>query len=162
MIPVLDIPHNPPPGFAVREATLSDVEDLTRLWYSSFNLSHEFWNVATPRDVPTREWLNATWSLGLETGPAMLKTFVVEDLSPSHGDGRPAIVVLARWHVPQADGSQDIPLPNYPSEWDSELTEALWGGMPRNRAAVMGQRLHWSESSKPFLQLHSLLSLGKP
>ncbi|KAF3255565.1 hypothetical protein TWF128_005563 [Orbilia oligospora] len=43
--------HNSP----IRDAVESDVEDLTRLWYASFNSSHEFWNTATPDD-PISRW----------------------------------------------------------------------------------------------------------
>ncbi|RYO85836.1 hypothetical protein DL766_005801 [Monosporascus sp. MC13-8B] len=138
MIPVLDTTHNSPPGFAVREASLGDVKDLTRLWYSAFNTSHKFWEVMTPADAVTCQWWNDVWTMGIKAGPAVLKTFVVEDLSRA---GR--LVAFSRWHLPQADGSQNIPLPEYPPEWDPELTEALWGGMPKNRADVMGQRPHW-------------------
>ncbi|RYP88857.1 hypothetical protein DL769_000223 [Monosporascus sp. CRB-8-3] len=144
MIPVLDIPHKSPSGFAVRGASLDDVEDLTRLWYSAFNTSHKFWEVMTPADAITRQWWDDVWTMGIKTGPAHLKTFVVEDLSRG---GR--LVAFSRWNVPQADGSQNIPLPDYPPEWDPELTEALWGGMPKNRADVMGQRPHWK-----FLGVH--------
>lgn len=155
MIPILDIPHSPPPGFAVREATLADVGDLTRLWYSSFNPSHKFWDIVTPRDAVTRQWWDAAWTLGIDARPTVLKTFVVEDLS--HG-GR--LVAFARWNVPQADGSQDIPLPDYPAAWDPELTEALWGGMPKNRADVMGRHPHWSEFPSAVF-LFSMTCLGE-
>lgn len=138
MIPVLDITHNSPPGFAVREASLDDVEFLTRLWYSAFNTSHKFWEVMTPDDAITRQWWNDVWTMGMKAGHAVLKTFVVEDLSRG---GR--LVAFSRWNVPQIDGSQNIPLPDYPPEWDPELTEALWGGMPKNRADIMGRRPHW-------------------
>ncbi|CAJ2511991.1 Uu.00g076160.m01.CDS01 [Anthostomella pinea] len=133
-----DLLHRPPPGFRVRDAILDDVPDLTRLWYASFNSSHAFWAVMTPDDPATRQWWNEAWTMGIQAGPAVLRTFVVEDLAQ---DG--LIVAFARWNVPQEGGKQDIPLPEFPREWDLELTEALWGGMPRNRAAVMGQRPHW-------------------
>ncbi|ORY60061.1 acyl-CoA N-acyltransferase [Pseudomassariella vexata] len=130
--------HNSPSGFHVRDATLTDVEDLTRLWYSSFNTSHRFWDVMTPDDPVTHQWWNDVWTIGVKAGANILKTFVVEDLSQEN-----KLVAFARWNLPQADGTQDIPLPAYPSHWDADLTEALWGGMPRNRAAVMGQQPHW-------------------
>ncbi|KAF3909143.1 hypothetical protein ABW21_db0207870 [Orbilia brochopaga] len=136
---IANIQHNPPAGFAVREATYDDAEDITRLWYASFNTSHGFWKAATPEDSVTRQWLNDAWALGIKSGPNVLRTFVVEDLS------KKKLVAFARWNVPQADGNQDIPLPAHPSQWDAELADALWGGMPRNRAEVMGNRPHWSE-----------------
>ncbi|KAK7962399.1 uncharacterized protein PG986_003224 [Apiospora aurea] len=135
-----EIPHNSPAGFRIREATQDDAEDLTRLWYSSFNPSHAFWDVATPDDTVTRRWWNDTWAVGFQAGPDVLRTFVVEDLAR---DNR--LVALARWNVPQEEGRQDIPLPDFPAEWDAEVTETLWGGMARNRREVMGQRPHWSE-----------------
>jgi hypothetical protein len=141
-MPAMDIAFSVAAGFAVREATLADVQDLTRLWYASFNPSHPFWEVMTPDDAATRRWWHEAWTMGIAAGPAMLRTFVVEDLSRDRG-----LVAFARWSPPQADGSQDIPLPEYPSSWDKELTEALWGGMPKNRAAVMGKRPHWSKSA---------------
>ncbi|KAK6522594.1 hypothetical protein TWF281_002032 [Arthrobotrys megalospora] len=132
------IPFNAPAGFAVREATSNDVDALTRLWYQSFYTSHGFWQAVTPDDPVTRQWLNDAWDLGVQCGPSVFKTWVVEDLAKN---GK--IVAFARWHVPQADGKQDFPLPTYPAHWDAELTDALWGGMPRNRLDVMGTRPHW-------------------
>ncbi|KAK6516283.1 hypothetical protein TWF506_006192 [Arthrobotrys conoides] len=133
-----DILHNPPAGFAVREASYDDVEDLTRLWYSSFNLSHPFWNFVTPDNSVTRKWLDDTWIMGIRAGPNIFRTFVIEDLSQNK-----KVVAFQRWHVPQADGNQNVSLPNYPSEWDPELTDALWNGMAKARAEVMGGRTHW-------------------
>ncbi|KAK8064958.1 hypothetical protein PG994_007596 [Apiospora phragmitis] len=133
-----EILHRSPAGFHIREATKDDVEDLTHLWYSSFNPSHAFWAVATPDDTSTRRWWNDTWSLGLQAGPDVLRAFVVEDLAQ---DSR--LVAVARWNVPQEEGRQEIPLPDFPAEWDAEITDALWGGMPRNRREIMGQRPHW-------------------
>jgi hypothetical protein len=138
--------HRPPSGFIVREATPSDVEDLTRLWYSSFNPSfnpsHKFWDEITAEDQETRQWFNDAWMMGIEAGSKVLRTHVVEDLCQER-----RIVAVARWNVPQQDGEQNIPLPSYPPEWDAELTSALWDGMPRNRAIVMGKRSHWCELS---------------
>ncbi|KAK8008706.1 Acyl-CoA N-acyltransferase [Apiospora marii] len=127
-----EILHHPPAGFHIREASKDDVENLTSLWYSSFNPSHPFWDVATPDDAVSRRWWNDTWSLGLQAGPDVLRTFVVEDLAQG---GR--LAAVARWNVPQDGGRQDIPLPEFPAEWDTEVTEALWGGMPLNRREVM-------------------------
>ncbi|KAF3923867.1 hypothetical protein ABW21_db0207594 [Orbilia brochopaga] len=92
----------------------------------------------TPIDPITRKWWDDTWTLGIQVGPGVLMTFVVEDLSRDN-----KLVAFIRWHVPQLDGKQDIPLPDFPSEWDAELTEAFWGGMVKNRAAVMGRKPHW-------------------
>lgn len=129
-----------PHGFNIREANLTDVSELTQLWYDSFNKSHQFWNVVTPDDPVTRKWWNDTWTLGIKTGSRLFKTFVVEDLSQDR-----KLVAFARWNVPQENGEQDIPLPPYPTEWNAELTEAFWGGMPKNRRDVMGRKSHWSE-----------------
>ncbi|KAK8122288.1 Acyl-CoA N-acyltransferase [Apiospora sp. TS-2023a] len=133
-----EILHHSPAGFHIREATKDDVENLTSLWYSSFNPSHPFWDVATPDDAVSRRWWNDTWTMGLQAGPDVLRTFVVED----HAQGG-RLAAVARWHVPQDDGCQDIPLPEFPAKWDTEVTETLWGGMPRNRREIMGQRSHW-------------------
>ncbi|KAI1871738.1 hypothetical protein JX265_005724 [Neoarthrinium moseri] len=127
-----------PAGFHIREANLRDVEDLTRLWFLSFNPSHKFWDVVTPQDQATRQWFIDVWAMGIAAGPEVLRTWVVEDLGQ---DKR--LAAFARWSVPRADGLQDIPLPEYPKTWDPELTAALWDGMPRNRSAVMGARPHW-------------------
>ncbi|KAJ6260178.1 acyl-CoA N-acyltransferase [Drechslerella dactyloides] len=135
---ISDIQHNPPVGFAVREATYNDVDELTRLWFTSFNSSHDFWKAMTPEDPKTHQWLNDLWALGIKSGPSVLRTFVVEDVSNKK------LAAFARWNPPQADGKQDIPIPAYPSHWDSELIDALWEGMPRNRAEVMGSKPHWS------------------
>lgn len=135
----VDLPYPSPPGFHIRDATLDDVEDITRLWYASFNKSHKFFDSATPDNAATRKWLSQAWIIGILAGPAVLKTLVVEDLSKDK-----KLVAFARIHVPQPDGNQDIPLPQTPPEWDPEITEALWGGIARNRASIMGRRLHWS------------------
>ncbi|KFA69663.1 hypothetical protein S40285_10165 [Stachybotrys chlorohalonatus IBT 40285] len=132
------VPFNPPPGFNVRDATLADVEDITRLWYASFNQAHKFYATATPDDEETRRWFSETWTIGILTDPGVLKTLVVEDLTKSK-----KLVAFSRIHMPQPDGSQHIPLPDMPAGWDPEITEALWGGMEKNRASIMGKRLHW-------------------
>ncbi|KAF3927952.1 hypothetical protein ABW20_dc0108665 [Dactylellina cionopaga] len=134
-----NIHHNPPAGFAVREATYNDVEELTRLWFASFNSSHEFWKIMTPDNAITRQWLNDVWTIGIRAGPSAVKTFVVEELSQDK-----KLMAFLRLHVPQADGNQNIPLPDFPREWDAELTEALWVGMSKNRAEIMGDRPHWN------------------
>lgn len=142
-----EIPHKVAAGFRVRDATLNDVGSLTSLWYTSFNPSHKFWDIMTPDDGVTRQWWDETWTMGIKAGPELLRTFIVEDMS----NNRP--VAFSRWNVPQADGNQEIPLPEYPSSWDAELTEAFWGGMPRNRAEVMKKSRHWSEFTIPVYRL---------
>lgn len=137
------ISFSPSLGFSVREATLNDVDNLTRLWFESFNRSHSFWEAVTPDSPETVKWFHDLWTLGINAGTGILKTFVVEDLSQ-----RKRPVAFARWNVPQADGEQNIPLPPYPREWDAEITDALWEGMARNRRAVMGERRHWSKSAR--------------
>jgi GNAT superfamily N-acetyltransferase len=134
----INIPHEAPPGFHIREATLDDVDDITRLWFASFNNSHEFFDSATPNNEETRKWLSHTFTIGILAGPAALLTFVVEDICKNR-----KLVGFVRWQPPQPDGSQDIPLPAFPRSWDPELCDKLWGGMARSRKAVMGQRLHW-------------------
>ncbi|KAI1506725.1 acyl-CoA N-acyltransferase [Biscogniauxia marginata] len=137
-MPNKELIHEPPLGFHVREATLEDVDDLTRLWYASFNPSHAFWNITTPDDAVTRQWWHDAWVMGIRAGSSVLRTFVVEDLTRNK-----QLVAFSRWNAPQTDGKQDIPLPDYPLDWDPELTEALWEGMPRNRASVMAKKPHW-------------------
>ncbi|KAF3910662.1 hypothetical protein ABW21_db0206102 [Orbilia brochopaga] len=139
------ITFRPPAGFAVRDATYNDVEDITRLWFATFNKSHKFWTIATPDDAPTRKWLDDTWICGIQAGLSVVRTFVCEDLTQKK------LVGFTRWHVPQPDGSQNAPLPGFPSSWDPELTEALWGGLVRNRAEVMGNRIHWSKFLSPTI-----------
>ncbi|KAF2968313.1 hypothetical protein GQX73_g5253 [Xylaria multiplex] len=131
-------PHYPPPGFRVREAELADVGSLTNIWYAAFNPTHKFFDFAIPDDAPTRKWLDELWTMGIVAGPTVTRTFVVEKLSEGN-----KLVAFARWHVPQADGNQDIPMPPIPASWDPEITDALWGGMERMRARVMGKRPHW-------------------
>ncbi|KAI9162983.1 hypothetical protein HJFPF1_04578 [Paramyrothecium foliicola] len=128
-----DLPFFPPVGFRVRDATLDDVEQITQLWYDSFYQSHKFFAYATPDTPATRQWLNEVWVMGILAGPSILKTAVIEDTESNN-----KIVCFGRLHLPQPDGSQAIPLPEPPAEWDPELTDALWGGMVRNRADVMG------------------------
>lgn len=83
--------------------------------------------------------------MGIVAGPDVMRTFVVEDLSQGN-----KLVAFSRWHVPQADGNQDIPMPPIPAHWDPEITEELWGGMAQNRARIMGQKPHWSQSAPIF------------
>ncbi|KAI9150600.1 hypothetical protein HJFPF1_10375 [Paramyrothecium foliicola] len=134
----LDLPHYPPPGFHVREATLDDVDDITELWFASFNKSHTFFDYATPKDEDTRKWLSQVFTIGILAGPSKFLTFVVEDLSRDK-----TLVAFGRHHPLQPDGSQEIPFPAFPASWDAELVDLLWGGMARNRAAIMGKSLHW-------------------
>ncbi|KAI0535798.1 hypothetical protein GGR58DRAFT_503941 [Xylaria digitata] len=131
-------PHYPPSGFRVRDAELADVGSLTNIWYAAFNPTHKFFDFATPDDAPTRKWFDELWTMGIMAGPTVMRTFVVEKLSEGN-----KLVAFVRWHVPQADGNQDIPMPPIPSSWDPEITDALWGGMERMRARVMGKRPHW-------------------
>lgn len=143
-IPYPELPHNPPEGFRIRDAVLNDVEGITDIWFASFNPSHKFFEYATPNTPTTRQWLNELWRMGIKAGPGVIRTFVVEDLS--HGN---KLAAFSRWHVPQEDGNQDIPMPAFPADWDPEITDALWGGMARTRLRVMGQRPHWSKSKTP-------------
>ena len=138
-VPYAEQPHRPPPGFRVRDAGLTDVESITNIWYASFNPTHKFFDYATPDDAATRQWFNELWTMGIQAGPGVIRTFVVENLSQEN-----KLVAFSRWHVPQADGSQDIPMPPIPAHWDPEITDALWGGMARSRERVMGKKPHWS------------------
>ncbi|KAI0395205.1 hypothetical protein F5Y17DRAFT_221559 [Xylariaceae sp. FL0594] len=159
-------PHDAPPGFRIREATLADVGGIIDVWYASFNRTHRFFDYATPDTPATRKWFEAFWTMGIEAGPTVLRTFVVEDLDDNNTTaidndnndkkekekGKKKIVAFSRWHVPQADGNQDIPAPPFPDEWDPEISEALWGGMARSRERVMGKRPHWSAD---FVAVHT-------
>ncbi|EPS35150.1 hypothetical protein H072_11467 [Dactylellina haptotyla CBS 200.50] len=118
------IEHKAPPGYVIRPATLDEVEDLTRLWFMSFNSSHDFWKITTPEDKVTTQWFNDVWAMGIRAGPEIIATWVVEDLN----QGGKA-VGFSRWHVPQLDRSQEIPFPPFLKEWDPELVDAFWGGM---------------------------------
>ncbi|KAJ6260175.1 hypothetical protein Dda_4398 [Drechslerella dactyloides] len=131
------IQHKPPPGFRVREATLSDVDNLTQLYFTSFLPPHQLWDAVTPGDS-TRKWWNDNWAMGIKAGPEVIMTFVVEDLAENN-----KIVAFMRWHVPQANKSRDIPMPEFPPEWDASLTEALWGVNDQARAELMGRKAHW-------------------
>ncbi|KAI1198418.1 acyl-CoA N-acyltransferase [Nemania serpens] len=132
------IAFRPPPGYRVRDAKLTDADDLTNIWYGSFNASHKLFEYATPDDAPTRKWFNELWTMGIEAGPGVIKTFVVEDLSKES-----KLVGFARFHVPQVDGNQDVPKPEVPDHWDPEVTDAIWGQIARSRERVMGQKTHW-------------------
>lgn len=129
-----------PPGFNIRDATLDDVNDITRLWYISFNQSHKFFHYATPDNAETRAWLDQIWILGIKAGPSVFRTFVVEDLSKDK-----KLVAFCRIHLPQPDGNQNIPMPDFPAGYDPVIADGLWGQMERNRASIMGKQLHWSE-----------------
>ncbi|KAK6334054.1 hypothetical protein TWF696_002556 [Orbilia brochopaga] len=133
------IQYKPPEGHVIRPATLDDIENLTRLWFMSFNASHDFWKVMTPQDKVTTEWFNELWAMGIRAGPEVITTWIVEDLNQGS-----RAVGFSRLHVPQLDRSQTIPFPPFPKEWDPELADAFWNGMARNRAKVMGRRIHWS------------------
>ncbi|KAI1282721.1 acyl-CoA N-acyltransferase [Xylaria sp. FL0933] len=137
-VPYVEQPHQSPPGYRVRDAELADVDSITNIWYTSFNPTHKFFHFATPDDAATRKWFNELWAMGIKAGPGVMRTFVVESLSQGN-----KLVAFSRWHVPQADGNQDIPMPPVPVHWDSEITDGLWGGMARSRARIMGKEPHW-------------------
>ncbi|KAK6337265.1 hypothetical protein TWF730_002671 [Orbilia blumenaviensis] len=122
--------HNHPVGFKVREARYEDTEALTRLWFSSSNLSSDV-------DPGTLRWWNKVWAMGIHAGPRAVRTFVAENSENE-------IVAFSRWNVPQADGSHSVALlPDFPDEWGADLTEALWENATRNRKRIMGRRPHW-------------------
>ncbi|GAW20885.1 hypothetical protein ANO14919_103980 [Xylariales sp. No.14919] len=137
-LPYTEQAHRPPPGFHIRDAELADVGSITNIWYASFNPTHAFFGYATPDDPATRKWFDDLWTMGIEAGPSVVRTFVVEDSSQGN-----KVVALSRWHVPQADGNQDIPMPPVPAHWDPDITESLWGGMAKSRARIMGHKPHW-------------------
>ncbi|KAJ3577643.1 hypothetical protein NPX13_g2923 [Xylaria arbuscula] len=137
-VPYAELPHLPPPGFRVRDAKLTDVVSITNMWYASFSPTHKFFDYATPDDPATRQWFNEAWTMGIQAGPSVMRTFVVESLSEGN-----KLVAFSRWHVPQVDGNQDIPMPPIPEHWDAEITDSLWGGMARSRERVMGKEPHW-------------------
>ncbi|KAF3921317.1 hypothetical protein ABW21_db0208797 [Orbilia brochopaga] len=132
------IQHRNPLGFKIRPATLNDVETLAQLWYDSFNPSHKVWDVLTPKTPATRRWLEDMWANGISAGPTKVLTHVVEDLQKDR-----KLIAYTRFSPPQQDGSQDLPMPSWPAEWDYEVSEAFWGGMERNRRDIMGKRPHW-------------------
>ncbi|GAP88147.1 putative acyl- N-acyltransferase [Rosellinia necatrix] len=136
-IPYPELPHRAPRGFRVRDAELSDAEDLTRVWFAAFHPSHEFYRYTAPDDAETRKWLNEFWELGIMAGPSVVRTFVVEDVSQGN-----KLVAVSRWHVPYAGGIPDIPVPTYPARWDQEVSETLWGGL-ESRERTMGSAPHW-------------------
>ncbi|KAJ6260173.1 hypothetical protein Dda_4396 [Drechslerella dactyloides] len=133
------VPKSPSDRFAVREATMDDIQALTQLWYDSYNNSNTFWEVMTPDDPITRRWWDGVWAMGIEAGPTKIATAVVEDLE---NDKR--LVAMGRLNVAQADGSQaDYFMPEYPTTWDPQLTENFWGAMAKARKEIMGNRPHW-------------------
>lgn len=141
-LPYAEIPHRPPPGFRVREAELSDVEEITRVRYAAYNPSHEFYKYGTPDDPISRKWFDELWARSIMAGPDMIRMFVVEDISQGN-----KIAAFARWHVPRTDGAQGVPVPPFPAHWDAEVAEALWGGMVRSREASTGGKPHWGQST---------------
>ncbi|EGX49357.1 hypothetical protein AOL_s00078g390 [Orbilia oligospora ATCC 24927] len=126
-----NIYHNSPAGFVVREAKNEDAKELTRLWFSSSSLLLDL-------DSKTSRWWDEVWSVGIQAGPNVVKTFVAENKDNK-------VVAFSRWNVPQMQGGVriDASLPDFPDEWGAELTEALWGNVARNREKIMGRRPHW-------------------
>lgn len=137
-----------PIGFKIRDATLNDVGDISRLWFLSFNQSHKFFEYATPENPEIRAWLEEIFMIGIKAGPSVFRTFVVEDVNMNH-----KLVAFCRIHVPQPDGNQEIPMPEFPDGYDPKIADGLWGGMERNRASIMGRQLHWSESNFHLLEM---------
>ncbi|KAH7308002.1 acyl-CoA N-acyltransferase [Stachybotrys elegans] len=134
----IELAMEPPPGIHIRDATLDDVKELTRLWYASFYHSHKFFVTVTPDDAATRAWFDELFTLGIRAGPSVIKTVVAEDVHEKR------VVGFGRTHLPQPDGNQDIPFPpSVPASWDPEITNAFWGGMARCRADVLDCRMHW-------------------
>ncbi|KAF3923243.1 hypothetical protein ABW21_db0200649 [Orbilia brochopaga] len=133
------IVHQPPEGFAVRDATMDDIGDIIRLWYMTFYTSSDFWKIVTPETPAARKWLNELWALGIQNSPERNRTFVVEDLANDK-----KIVAFSRWQVPIADGTQyDGSYPkHYPAEWDPEFLDGVWGAIARKRKEIMGDKVH--------------------
>ncbi|KAK6519424.1 hypothetical protein TWF281_003258 [Arthrobotrys megalospora] len=140
----LNIRHNSPPGFKIREATYVDIEEITDLWFKSFNdrkyISHKFFDVAMPKNQATRDFLRDLLSMSIRVGPSKVVTHVVEDLSKG---GK--IVACGQFSPPQPDGPVDLPLPEFPKEWDYELADGLWGKKSDSRALLLGKLPHWCE-----------------
>ncbi|KAF3910593.1 hypothetical protein ABW21_db0203278 [Orbilia brochopaga] len=76
--------------------------------------------------------------MGIKAEPGVILTFVVEDVAENN-----KIVAFMRWHAPQANRSQAVPMPEFPEEWDAALVEALWGRNDQARAEIMGRKAHW-------------------
>ncbi|KAK6508920.1 hypothetical protein TWF481_003688 [Arthrobotrys musiformis] len=127
-----------PPGFEARRATYADVESLTRIWFTSFNATHDFWKFLTPDNASTRKWLNELWILGIKAGPDAIVTWVAEDLSKDR-----EVVGFTRWQAPHPDGTVDIPFPDFEPDWDKEVADALWETIAEFRRDLMGSRPHW-------------------
>jgi hypothetical protein len=142
MSPKHEPPHEALPGFRLRDAEVADAPAITRVWYASFYASHKFWEYATPYDAVSRKWFDDLWIKGIEAGPDVIRTLVLEDLSRG---GR--IVAFCRAQPPQEDGNMDLRMPAFPDHWDEALTDGCFGGMARCREAIMGRRPHWSESN---------------
>ncbi|EGX51764.1 hypothetical protein AOL_s00043g783 [Orbilia oligospora ATCC 24927] len=138
----INIRHNPPQGFFIREATFVDIEEITDLWFKSFNdrryISSKFFDVAMPESQATRDFLRDLLSMSIRVGPSKLVTHVVEDLS---NDGK--IVACGQFSPPQPDGPVDLPFPQFPKEWDPEIADALWGKKSDSRALLLGKQPHW-------------------
>ncbi|KAK6348559.1 hypothetical protein TWF718_006347 [Orbilia javanica] len=138
----INIRHKPPQGFAIREATFDDIEEVTDLWFKSFNdkryISSKFFDVAMPETQATRGFLRDLLSMSIRVGPSKLVTHVVEDLS---NDSK--IVACGLFSPPQPDGPVELSLPEFPKEWDSELADSLWGEKSDSRADLLGKQPHW-------------------
>ncbi|KAF3908608.1 hypothetical protein AA313_de0200580 [Arthrobotrys entomopaga] len=133
------IAFNAPEGFAVRDATLDDVEDITRLWYMTFWESHDFWKVVTPDTPAGRAWVKEFWAISIRASPERHRIFVVEDLAKDK-----KLVAFLRFMVPITDGTQfHNPIPEYPPEWDAEWLNGVWGGIGNKRKEIMGNQIHW-------------------
>ncbi|KAI1811975.1 hypothetical protein GGS20DRAFT_63349 [Poronia punctata] len=127
-----------PPGFRLRDAQIADAEEITNLWYASFNTSNIFWHYATPDDPITRKWFDEVWIMGIKAGKDVVRTLVIEDLSKAN-----RLVAFGRFQPPQKDGRNVLPMPPVPEHWDPEITDGCFGGMARARARLMGAKPHW-------------------
>ncbi|KAJ6260165.1 hypothetical protein Dda_4388 [Drechslerella dactyloides] len=133
------IAFNAPEGFAFRDATLDDVESITRLWYMTFYASHDFWKAVTPDTPAGRAWVKELFAISIRASPDRHRIFVVEDLAKEK-----KLVAFLRFQVPITDGTQHHnPIPEYPPEWDAKWLNGVWGGIANKRKEVMGDKVHW-------------------
>lgn len=117
----------------VRAAELADVDDMTDVFFRSFN--QDFWQHFCPDTTLNRKFITDMWIMGIESPHD--RTFVALDALASN-----AIVGFSRWQIPLYGQSKLRESWPEPSMLDQLIAKPFFDGEDASRHLVMVDRLH--------------------
>jgi hypothetical protein len=118
----------------IRPARLSDVDDMTNVFFESFN--QQFWTHILPDNSSNRCFIGEMWTKGMYTSTD--QTFVAVDTADYN-----RIIGVSRWQAPLYDRSAVCDSWPELSMLDEDTAVSLFQAEDLSRRSIMGDRSHW-------------------